>query len=179
MRHARESRDERWLKVGSFAVGLCVVAVALLAWRVPAGSTTPAAEISLSTFATGELGVVPAGTVLRRIQLEPSTRARAAVARLTVRNQTAGDLAVSVRAPARTRDLDTVVRVAIEAGRQPLFAGRLAGLRRWTRSFRLASGKSQQLRIRAWIPVSRRSGWQAGVADVTLEYRVQAVGGRS
>ena len=180
MREATQSRSERWLKAGGFILGLGMFGIALLAWRVPAGTTVTGAEVSLTTMATGELAVTPVGAILRTTDLRPSARSRGTATRLTVRNQTAGDLDVSLRASVRTRDLDALLRVEIATGGRPLFAGPLAELRRWTRrSFRLRSGASQRLGIRTWIPKYERTGYEAGVADISLEFRVRPTGTKS
>ena len=177
--HRNPATARRILNLCGFVAGFAVTVAAIFGSRVAPGSTA-GADISITAPSTGELAVSPAGSILQRSNLKPSTRSRGVATRMTVRNQTAGELDVFVRAPARTRDLDRVLQVEIEAGGHALFAGRLAALRRWTlRSFRLASGTAKPLRIRAWIPSSRRSGWQAGVADITLQYRVQPAGARS
>ncbi len=168
-----ESRCERWARRAGFVLGLSLVGLALLAWRIPPGSgTLGGADLIFSSGPTGELAVSPAGPFVTATGMKPS--GRAAKGRLEVTNQTGGRVAVRVRALPDAHDLDELLQVEITAGPDTVFRGRLGELRRWTaKPLRLASGEARSLEFRVWLPAGIRRGYEARVDSVPLELRAR------
>lgn len=138
------------LRAVGFFLGLAMVTLALVAWRVPPGDGTLGADVTFFSVENGNLAVSPSGMFGQRRGLEEGDKL---AGRVTVRNRTGEPLRVQLRAPADRRDLDSLLDVEAVAGKTVLYRGRLVGLRRWTkRSFVLAPGAKQDVRLRASLP---------------------------
>lgn len=160
----------RSVRPAGLVLGLGLVAVLLLGWRVPGGDAAPGASVSVTVNRTGELDVQPAGRLLHVRDMVPGDPARAAVARWELRNATGMRLAVRVRADASGRDLDEQLAIRIEAGSRRLFDGTLGELRSGSsRRLRLISGERAALALRAWLPPTGAGAYQARRVDVSLD----------
>jgi hypothetical protein len=103
-------RLDRWWLSGA-AIGLAVVAVLVLHWRVPQGGGEPGVDVRLLAAPTGELAVSPVGAFVTATGLTPSSQPSAG--RVTIRNQTAKRLSVAVELTAASTELDDVVAVRL------------------------------------------------------------------
>lgn len=157
-----------------FAVGLLLVVAALLAWRVPPGQGTVGAAIVFSSAPTGELTVSPSGPFLTQNDLRPDETAKGQV---VLRNQTGSTLAIRVRALPSAPDLDRILRVAVAAGDDRVFEGRLARLRRWSAPFALTAGESRPVRLRAWLAPGTTKGYEGRVESIPVEFDTHVLGG--
>jgi hypothetical protein len=138
------------LRAAGFFLGLAIVALALVAWRVPPGDGTLGADVSFYSVENGNLAVSPSGPFARKRGLEEGDEL---AGRVTVRSRTGRPLRVQLRAPADRPELDSLLDVEASAGKTVLYRGRLVGLRSWTkRSFVLAPGAKQDVRLRAALP---------------------------
>lgn len=163
---------ERAMRAAGFALGLGVVVLALLAWRLPTVRPDLGAEAAFSVTPTGELEVQPVGVFLDAKGLRPGSEAQ--TGEIALRNQTGTTLAVSLRALPAARDLDEIVSVRLTSGGTTVFSGTLGGLRDWTKPLRLRSGERAPLRLRVTMPSTVRSGYAARIESVPLELRSAA-----
>src|SRR2546423_10248660 len=162
------SNNERWAKRGGFLVGLAVVAVLVLGWRVPAGTgKLDGADLIFSSARIGELDVSAVGPFLTVTALRPSSPPVRGQVEIT--NQTGRRLAVRVRARADARDLDRLLLAQLSMGKVSIFRGRLGDLRAWTaQPFFLDSGARGTLVLRVWFPSSLRSGYKGRIESVPV-----------
>jgi hypothetical protein len=165
-------RYERMMRAAGFALGLGVVVIALVGWRLPTVRPDLGAEAAFSITPTGELEVEPAGVFVDAKGLRPGSSAQTGA--IALRNQTGKTLAVSVRALPAARDLDGLLALEVTSGRTTIFSGTLGGLRDWTGPLRLRSGERAPLRLRVSIPSTVRSGYAARIVSVPLELRSAA-----
>jgi hypothetical protein len=151
-------------------LGAALAAVTVYDSRVPGGTGSLGADVSLTVNLTGELDVRPFGRVLTASGMRPSRPESGRETRLAVENQTARPLEVRMRTRPSIRDLDRLLAVRVSAGERELFAGRLGGLRRWTRTpLQLRSGQSRPVTVRVWLPDSVRRGYEGRSNDILLE----------
>jgi hypothetical protein len=170
-------RSATFVRAAGLLVGLCLAALAVLSWRVPAQGTPLGADVAFVATPSGELELSPSGRFLSARSLSPGGGSISG--ELRVRNQTGGALALRPRALPSTRELDRLVVVELSAGPRRLYRGRLGGLRGGSRHrFRLASGASTTLSARAWIAGDAGPGWRGRIADVQLELRGAGERGR-
>ena len=138
------------LRAVGFFLGLAMVALALVAWRVPPGDGTLGADLTFFSVETGNLAVTPSGAFAQKRGLEAGDEL---AGRATVRNWTGKAIRIQLRAPADRPELDALLDVEATAGKTVLYQGRLAGLRHWTkRSFVVAPHARQDVRRRATHP---------------------------
>jgi hypothetical protein len=79
---------------------------------------------------------------------------------------------VAMRVTSPQRDLDSLVRVRVGLRGRPVFSGRLAELRSWTRKrIRVRPGAVQKLQFEAWLPMSIDSGFEGRSLELQLEWR--------
>ncbi len=165
------SRNGFIVRAAALLLGVAVVSLALLGWRVPRGSGALGADLYIVAGPTGELSVSPVGYVLHKAGLRPGD---AASGRLVVRNLIGRRAVVRLRATTDAPGFEPFVRVEIRTGSGLLFRGSLRRLReRATPGLALAAGGQASLAIRAWLPSSARDGYQARVATATLEFRTR------
>ena len=169
---SKTGRYERTLRAAGFTLGLGIVVLALLAWRLPTVRPDLGAEAAFSVTPTGELEVQPVGVFLDARGLQPGSAAQTGA--IAVRNQTGKTLAVSLRALPAARDLDEIVAVQLTSGETTIFRGTLGELRDWTKPLRLRSGERAPLRLRVTMPSTVRSGYAARIESVPLELRSAA-----
>lgn len=138
------------LRAVGFFLGLAIVALALVAWRVPPGDGTLGADLTFFSVENGNLAVTPSGAFAQKRGLEAGDEL---AGRVTVRNRTGKAIRIQLRAPADRPELDALLDVEATAGKTVLYRGRLAGLRHWTkRSFVVAPDARQDVRLRATFP---------------------------
>jgi hypothetical protein len=137
-------------KAAAFGLGLALVALALVAWRVPPGDGMLGADVTFFSVENGNLAVSPSGPFAQKRKLEQGGELEG---RVTVRNRTSKPVRIQLRAPADRPDLDSLLDVEAKAGKTVLYRGRLAGLRQWTtRTFHLDAGARRDVRLRALLP---------------------------
>jgi hypothetical protein len=159
-------RIESYVRRTGVAVGIALVAVVVLAFRVPDGSGTLGADVILAISPTGELGVSRPGPFMSATGLRPG---RALKGDVDVTNQTGRRLAVRLRALPDGNDLDGLLVVDVRAGGALVYHGRLGGLRAGTRAFRIESGRKRELRVRASLRAGLRSGYAGRIESISLE----------
>ena len=138
------------LRAAGFFFGLAIVALALVAWRVPPGDGTLGADLTFFSVENGNLAVTPSGAFAQKRGLEEGDEL---AGRVTVRNRTGKAIRIQLRAPADRPELDALLDVEATAGKTVLYRGRLAGLRHWTkRSFVVAPHAGHDVRLRATLP---------------------------
>jgi hypothetical protein len=169
------NRIESYVRRAGVAAGIVLVAVVVLAFRVPGGSGTLGADVIVAISPTGELGVSRPGPFMSATGLRPGDTLTGEV---EVANQTGRRLAVRLRALPDSKDLDRLLVVDVRAGRARLFHGRLGGLRANTPAFRLDSGRKRALRVRAWLPAGLKGGYAGRIETIKLELSSTLVGGR-
>ena len=139
------------LRAVGFFLGLAIVALALVAWRVPPGDGTLGADVTFFSVENGNLAISPSGAFARERGLEEGDEL---AGRVTVRNRTGKAMRIQLRAPADRPALDALLDVEATAGKTVLYSGRLVGLRNWTKkkTFVLAPRAGQDVRLRASLP---------------------------
>ena len=116
------------VRLAGLLAGLVLVAlVAVGSWRVPASPQAAGLEVDLRAVPTGEVGVAPAGPVLRGAELTPG--GEAARARLRLSNRTAAALAARPLVTGGEPALDRLVEVELREGGRLVFRGPLTRLR--------------------------------------------------
>ncbi|MDQ1700142.1 MAG: hypothetical protein QOG34_2005, partial [Frankiaceae bacterium] len=129
--------DAAWL-VGLVA-GLAAVSSLLLWWQVPGGRGAVGADIRFVSAPTGALAVSPSGDFLAAVDLQPGHDRSGT---LTIVNQTARPLTVSLRMVETTQDLDDAVRVIVRSPQGTLADGPLGIVgSRPTKAVTVASGQ--------------------------------------
>jgi hypothetical protein len=171
----RGNRIESYVRRAGVALGIALVAVLAVAFRVPDGRGTLGADVILAISPTGELGVSHPGPFLTVTGLRPGSAADGDV---TVHNQTGKRLAVRLRALPDSKDLDRILVVDMRAGGTRLFRGRLGGLRGRTRAFHLAPDEKRPLRVRTFLPSGLKRGYAGRIETVKLELSSTVEAGR-
>lgn len=164
----------RLVKGGGFAVGLVLVVLLLVAFRVPRGNGHAGSDVVVVSQPTGELSVAPTGAFISTTNLEPGG---SSVGSFTIANQTGKALRVSLHALPDQPELDGLLHVRIAAGTRMLYRGRLHGLRRWTRHLVLPVRGHAALRFRVWLPTGIGRAYEGQVETIPIELRARAVGG--
>ena len=161
-------RIESYARGAGVAVGIALVAVVVLAFRVPDGTGTLGADVIFAVSPTGELGVSRPGPFINATGLRPGGTVEGT---FDVANQTGKRLAVRLRALPDGTDLDRLLVVHVRAGRatRPIYAGRLGGLRATTRAFRIESGRTHEVRVRASLPAGLHGGYAGRIQTIGLE----------
>lgn len=161
---------ERWIRPLALLAGLCGAGLALSHWSLRGTAGTLGAEVRISAAPTGELSVSRVDPFLVGRDLHPGNRK--AAGSVSVKNLTAGDRTLRLRALPSAADLDGLLEVSVFAGDKRLYHGPLGGLRHWTRAVAaLTSGRSVKLGVRAALPATARHGYAGRIEDVQLELR--------
>jgi hypothetical protein len=169
------NRIESYVRRACVVAGVAVVAVVMLAFRVPDGSGTLGADVIVAISPTGELGVSRPGPFMSVTGLRPGGTLSG---ELDIVNQTGRRLAVRLRALPDSKDLDRLLVVDVRAGSARLFHGRLGGLRTKTPAFRLDSGRKTGLRVRASLPAGLAAGYAGRIETISLELSSAVEAGR-
>ena len=160
------NRIESHVRRAGVAVGIALVAVVVLAFRVPDGTGTLGADVIFAVSPTGELGVSRPGPFMSATGLKPGG---AFAGEFDVANQTGKRLAVRLRALPDSPDLDRLLVVDVTAGGARIYHGRLGGLRAKTRAFQIASGRKRELRVKASLPVGLSKSYAGRIESIALE----------
>jgi hypothetical protein len=158
-----------WLRATAFLAGFAVVATLVVGWRVPGGDGQPGADVVVALAPTGEIAVSRTGPFVTGTDLRGGDSARGTV---TLRNQTAQTVGVSVRTLPSSRDLETLLQVSVDVGDQPVFEGPLGALREWSTPIVLGPGEARRLRVEVRLPGSD-DGSQARSVSADLELRTE------
>jgi hypothetical protein len=160
------NRIESYVRRVGLVAGVALVAVVVLAFRVPDSSGTLGADVIVAIAPTGELGVSRPGPFMSTTGLRPGG---ALSGKVDVFNQTGRRLAVHLRALPDSKDLDRLLVVDVHADRARLFHGRLGDLRAKTPAFRLDSGRKRVLHVRASLPAGVKTGYAGRIGTISLE----------
>jgi hypothetical protein len=163
------------LRIAGLAAGLVLAASLLLAWRVPASDGRLGADVRLVALVPGELTAAPNDFFLSARDLKPGAPPKSGV--LRVRNITTGPVDVRVKALPSDRQLARVAQLELRSGPRVLARGSIAELRRPSGPMHIPLGTVRSLRARVWIPRSARHGYEARLADVTLDLRTHVLKG--
>jgi len=151
----------------AFATGVVAAGLAVHGWSVARGSAMPGADVRITAARSDSIAVTPGE--LAKSDLTPSS-SRALRGSLVLLNATGGALAVRLRADTHDADLDHVLFVRLSAGGARLFSGPLAALHEASRSLTIARHARTPVSVRAWIPASVRTGYQARAETVQLSF---------
>jgi hypothetical protein len=120
--------SDLWARAAGLLAGLSLVGiVALQAWRVPASPRPAAVGLDLRAVVGGEVGVSPAGPVVRGASLRPGGPAARGTVRLS--NQAGRSLLVRPVVAGGERELDEAVEVTLSVAGRVVHRGPLGGLR--------------------------------------------------
>lgn len=158
-----------WLRAIAFLTGFAVVATLVAGWRVPGGDGQPGADVVVALAPTGEIAVSQTGPFVIGTDLRGGDSASGG---LTVRNQTANTVGLSIRTLPSSRDLDELLEVSIDAGDQTVFRGPLGALREWSAPIVLGRGEERRLAVEVRLPGSD-DGAQARSVATDLELRTE------
>src|SRR5437588_9850830 len=163
-------RSERAARIVGAALGLAAVAAVTVASLIPGGTGTLGADVTFISNPTGELAVSPSGPVLQLNDLQPAAGPSHEGA-FTVTNIASRTQAIGLRALPSTVDLHELVRVRVTVGGGDLFDGSLSALVGGSPlSLHLRAGRSAELTVAAWLPLSSTTGYQGSIDDVTLQF---------
>ena len=170
MRGHRSERSDRVARIAGAILALGVVSAVIVVSRIPGGTGRLGADVTFITTPTGELAVSPTGPILQLSGLQPAP-GPTKTGSFTVTNIASDTISIGLRALPSTRDLDELLRVQVTAGGDDLFDGTLSGLTAGSPlSLRLGAGRSADLVVAAWLPVSLDDGYQGRIDDVTLQF---------
>jgi hypothetical protein len=162
----------RWVGLG---VGLALAAVVVVAGRVPRGTGELGADVRIVTMADPKLDLSPVGLVLSGIALHPSGEDGGAHGTLRVRNATGKPMQVRLGGKVSRGELSALLwlRVVAPGNDSPLFRGPATRLQAVSASpFTLQPGQDTTLSFTAWVPESSFGGFEAGEAEIGLEWQV-------
>jgi hypothetical protein len=167
----RWTTAERWVRRSAFLVGLAVVAVAVLGWRMP--DTSGRLGLDLTVVATPGAGVVvaPSGPLLHARAMEAGDPRRRGD--LAIVNPGAEPVAVEVGARS-VRELERSLRIELVTPGAPVLrvpVGRPRG--RW---LVLAPGERRDIELSAWLPARGGADYEGHIEDVTLDFRGEPAG---
>jgi hypothetical protein len=168
-------RIESYVRRICVVAGVAVVALVMLAFRIPDGSGTLGADVIVAISPTGELGVSRPGPFMSVTGLRPGGTLSGQV---DVLNQTGRRLAVRLRALPDSKDLDRLLVMDVRAGDARLFHGRLGDLRTKTPAFKLDSGRKRTLRVRASLPAGVAADYAGRIETISLELSSTVEAGR-
>jgi hypothetical protein len=157
----------QWARQAGFAAGLIAFLVAAAGWRVAPSGGELGLELAVTFQPSAQLQLSPGGRVLTGSAMKPG---EAASGELRARNITGVTLPLRVVALPSIADLDRALVVHVDAGGRSLYDGALGGLRDGSRPFRLGSGQTATLHVRAGLPQGA-AGWQGRILKVGLELR--------
>jgi hypothetical protein len=165
-------RKEIWIGRTGLLLGLALAALAVTGWAAPARNPPAGMRVTLTVAPTGELGVEPAGPILRAGDLH---RGQGAHGTFVVTNQTGRSLNVRARAIAPSRDLDALVDVKLMADGHAVVDGPLGALRAWSTGLEVPAGGRRRLRVELAVPANARA-YEFRTADLRIELRPEPVG---
>jgi hypothetical protein len=173
MKPMTKTRSNLPLRIAGLAAGFMLAASLLYVLRIPPSDGSLGADVRLVALAPGELTVKPTAAFLTGRDLKPG--GPAAEGRLRVRNITTGPVDVRVRALPSDRRLARLIHVELRAGGRVLADSSMAAVRQGSARMRIPLGKVGTLQARVWIPRSVEKGYQAGLADVTMDLRAKVI----
>jgi hypothetical protein len=159
------------LRFTGFVIGAVLAVGLVLSGRMPESQAEAPARLSMASQPITEVGVSPAGLeFIDGGRLVPGGSPLRGS--LTLQNFTGSPLRLRMRVSSRQRDLDRVVRLRVlTAGRQ-VFEGGLADLRAWSaRTVRLLASERRRVQVRAWVPMSVKSGYEGRSVELQLEWK--------
>jgi hypothetical protein len=143
--------------------------------RFPPSDGSLGADVRLVALAPGELIVKPTDAFLMGRNLKAG--GPGADGRLRVRNITTGPVDVRVKALPSDRKLARLIHIELRSGGKVLANSSMAAIRSGSLPMRIPVDKVGTLQARVWIPRSVKRGYQAGLADVTMDLRAHVVKG--
>ncbi|MEA2445202.1 MAG: hypothetical protein QOJ12_2494 [Thermoleophilales bacterium] len=164
-------RTEVCIGRAGLLVGLALAALSVTGWTMPAGDSPAGMRVTLDVAPTGDLGVSPAGTVLRSENLQ---RGQAVDGTFVVTNQTGRPLTVRARAIFPSPDLGALVELRLATGGRALVDGRLANDRASSLVLEIPAGGRRRVHAEVAVPADGR-GYEFRVADLRLELRTEPV----
>ncbi len=162
------TRADRRSRLLGAAVGIAIAVAIVLAARVPAGTGELGLDLTVTASPSGELAIEPVGVVVTATALTP--RSAPATGSFSVRNQTGRRMPFRVRALPSSHAADRALAIRVGTGRETVFEGRLAALRRWSsRALVLAPRERRTVTVLAWVPRDAAEGSRGQIVDVVLE----------
>ena len=162
------------VRVAGFLAGLCLVGLlTLLSWRVPAVSRPAPVAVELRTVDSGEVGVQPAGAVVRGGSLAPG--GAPVTGRVRLANRTAGTLTAAARLRGGEGTLDRLVEATLVVRGRTVFRGPVGGLRERSRvAIALEPGGAADLEVQLRLPPAAASEAAARSARWSLTFAEDA-----
>jgi hypothetical protein len=158
-------RQDVWLGRAGLLLGLALAALAIAGWTMPAGKPPGGVRVAMTTVATGELGVAPAGRLLPPRELRAG---QSVTAGLVLTNLTADTRRVRLRVVAGSHENDGNIDVLASAGGQPVLSGSLGAAGSWGADTELASGARSRIEVRLTVPPDA-ADYEDRVADLRIE----------
>jgi hypothetical protein len=171
-----KARSNLPLRIAGLAAGFLLAASLLYVLRFPPSDGSLGADVQLVALAPGELTVKPTDAFLAGRDLKPG--GPAAEGELRVRNITTGPLDVRVNALPSDRALARLVHIRLSSGGRVLADSNIAAIRHGSDPMRIPLGRAGTLRAKVWIPRSVKRGYQARLAQVTMDLRAHVIKGR-
>jgi hypothetical protein len=164
-----------WARGVGFVAGFAVAMTAVLSWRIPAGTGTLGADLSVVALRTGELTVSTSAPFLVAGGMRPGSAATGSV---DVYNDSGSDLRVTVAAQSSSSDLGDLLWLEVDAAGEDLFRGPLSDLLEGTeKGFEIGPGNTTTLGVRGWLPTSVDQGFEGRSVDLALVMTPRAVTG--
>jgi hypothetical protein len=175
MRGHQSERLSRW---AGLCIGMGLVLAVVLAARIPPGSGSIGAAVTVVAIPSGSLATAPSGPILQVDDMRPGGDGRTAPnGSVRITNISDHRVQVHVHLMPSTKSLDDVLRVRLVAEGDVLLRGAVGGLGRWSpRSISLGPGGSAEVEVATWLPPSTESGYQGAIDDLTLEFHTRRAG---
>ena len=174
MRGHQSDRLARW---AGLTMGATIVVAFVVAGRIPPGTGSIGAYVSVIAIPSGTLSVDHPGPLLVANDMRPGTTSRTGpTASLHITNITGHPLEVHLHALPSTTTLNDQLRMRVATHRGVLLRGTVGSLGRWSpQSISLEAGGSAEVEVAVWLPASA-TGYQGAIEDVSLEFHTHAPG---
>jgi hypothetical protein len=153
----------------ALALGLALATALVLSWRISGETAIPAAHVEIVTAPSSDFAVTPDGRTSGEGSVRPSAPEGGFEREVTVRNATAGPLALSVRLPAAQSELDGALKARVAVDDTLVYDGVVRGLSQGSSPYPMTSGQTAKVSILVWIPESPDGDWEARSSTLPLE----------
>jgi hypothetical protein len=169
------TRTPPWISRAALLAGAAIALAIAIAGRVDGGSAVPGAELTLAAATPEGLVALPdAKPFLHGRDLRPG--GPPATGSLRIRNAADRPLAVRIGMVAPSHELDGLLAVRLATRGRVLRDGRLGRLEPAGKPIALAPGEERTIRVRAWLPETDASDWQARAVEGSIRFAVRPLG---
>jgi hypothetical protein len=155
-------------------VGLAAVAVSVPGLQVAAGEGSLGTDVTVTVEVPGELRIDGDNLIVNARRLVPATTHDEARGSAVLTNQTGGALDVDVATLPSSPQLADQIMIELSSGNRRFARGTLTQLHTGGHSFVVPYRQHRQLRVRAWLPATVRSGYKGALQDIVLQLRATA-----